>query len=245
MCRVRRSAGILKRDRKFQFFFLLLLFPLTCQSFLHTHTHRVSIIIPPSFSSSFSHCVKESYFVGSFFSLSISFHYYSSSSSSSAFCLYNPLDDTMLREPRERAHTRSPGRIFDFRLISNRVAESREKNDGGRGEEEQWAPLFFFYFIFWLLTFSFFYPSCLFRRSSQRIAPSFVMWFIFFSRSADYSCISKMSSRTNAAHSNADEFPAAAPIAYTFLLFRDAFFTPTCSHFWFKLFFIFLQKSNK
>ena len=39
MCRVRRSAGILKRDRKFQFFFLLLLFPLTCQSFLHTHTH--------------------------------------------------------------------------------------------------------------------------------------------------------------------------------------------------------------
>ena len=137
MCRVRRSAGILKRDRKFQFFFLLLLFPLTCQSFLHTHTHRVSIIIPPSFSSSFSHCVKESYFVGSFFSLSISFHYYSSSSSS-AFCLYNPLDDTMLRPGNAHTHAVPGGYLISgwFQIASlnreKRMTEDEEKKNSGR-----------------------------------------------------------------------------------------------------------------
>lgn len=152
MCRVRRSAGILKRDRKFQFFFSFFFSFDLSKLFTHTHTHTQSINYhSPSFSSSFRRCVKESYFVPFFF-LSISFHYYSSSSYHYYYDTARSAYIICARRGPGNAETHSPGRIFDFRLISNRVAESKEK-----GEEETVAG-----FLMLLL-----FPSCLFRRSSS------------------------------------------------------------------------------
>lgn len=108
-------------------------FPLTCQSFLRTHT-QYQLSFPLFFSSNPFACVKTLFFFfGSPTPLSLSllffFHLLYIFLHVGRFCLHNPDPPPSFCYLPEGAQRSSPERIFDFRLISNRVAESYEERD--------------------------------------------------------------------------------------------------------------------